>query len=203
MRMRKVEKLVCDSRYHRKRAAEHAEKLLHFANAKENQHYLEVGCGNGAAAIYITKKYHLHVTGIDVDPEQIRCAKERVKGLTNIHFYVCDATNLPFQDSDFDIVATFGVMHHVSNWINALVEIKRVLKPGGYFIFFDLVYSRWMAGFWERFVKNYGFPTQEALTSFIERNRFSTIYSSFSKSFILHRLEAVYYYTLQGAIERE
>ncbi len=201
MRMGKMEKLICDSRYHRKQAVELTEKLLRFANPEENQHYLEVGCGNGAAATHTAKKYHLHVTGIDVDPEQIRCAKERAKDLANIHFYVCDATNLPFQDNDFDIVATFGVMHHVSNWINALVEIKRVLKPGGYFIFFDLVYSRWMAGFWERFVKKYGFPTKEALTSFIERNKFSTIYSSFSKSFILHRFEAVYYYPPRGTLE--
>ena len=42
-----------------------------------------------------------------------------------------DATSLPFKKETFDCVYSFGVLHHIPNVGRAMVEIKRVLKPGG------------------------------------------------------------------------
>src|SRR2546429_675657 len=42
-----------------------------------------------------------------------------------------DAENLPFADDVFDIVYSFGVLHHTENTEQAIDEVHRVLKPGG------------------------------------------------------------------------
>ena len=42
-----------------------------------------------------------------------------------------DAENLPFDDQSFDVVVSFGVLHHTPDTEKALAEIFRVLKPGG------------------------------------------------------------------------
>lgn len=103
-----------------------------------------------------------------------------------------DATHLPFPDNDFDIVLSFGVMHHISNWLDALEEIDRVLKPKGYFVHADIVCSRLVAKLAKSFKHNYGVPTTRDLNLFIEHNKFSTIRASLSKSLIWNWCEAVY-----------
>ena len=47
MKLTKVEKRVMVSQKHAERGIEHVERLLPYVNLKENQNYLEVGCGNG------------------------------------------------------------------------------------------------------------------------------------------------------------
>jgi len=148
---------------------------------KEKQNFLEIGCGNGAVSKHIARKYRLNVTGTDVDPEMVILAQENVDDIPDIRFLEADATNLPFQDSDFEIVLSFGVMHHISNWLDALREINRVLKPKGYFICFDFVYPRWAAKIGELFRHSYGILTINDLRSFTEKHNFSTIDSSLSR----------------------
>jgi ubiquinone/menaquinone biosynthesis C-methylase UbiE len=50
-----------------------------------------------------------------------------------------------FDDAEFDIVATNKTTHHIPEWKAVLAEIVRVLKPGGYFIYGDLVVPSWLA----------------------------------------------------------
>ena len=56
---------------------------------------------------------------------------------------------LPFQDQQFDLVVSFGVLEHVENDFESLKEIRRVLKPEGVFFFSFLPYwlswSQWLA----------------------------------------------------------
>jgi ubiquinone/menaquinone biosynthesis C-methylase UbiE len=192
MRMSKIEKWFMNRPQHGMRAINRVEKLLDFTNVKEKQKLLEVGCGSGAVSKYIAKKYLLNVTGTDIDPEQVQLARENINDIPNIHFLEADATNLPFQDNDFDIVLSFGVMHHISNWLDALKEIRRILRPGGYFIYFDVLYPKWVAKIGKSFKHNYGITTIDDLNSFIRKSNLSTIHSSLSKSLILNHYEAVY-----------
>ncbi len=192
MKLVRIEKWFMNRPQHAKQAIKRAEKLLHFVNVKEKQNFLEVGCGNGAVSQYVAKKYLLNVTGVDIDTEQIKLAQENTGDMPNIHFLEVDATNLPFQDNDFDIVLSFGVMHHISNWLDALGEIRRVLKPKGYFVYADLIYPELIAKFGRSFKHSYGITTMHDLNSFIQKNGFSTIHTSLRKSLIWHHFEAVY-----------
>jgi SAM-dependent methyltransferase len=52
----------------------------------------------------------------------------------NYHVHVGDISKkTPFEDSEFDFVLTFSVLEHVNELENAFIEIRRVLKPCGYF----------------------------------------------------------------------
>jgi len=192
MKLGKIEKWFMNRPKHAKRVIARAEKLSYFANVKEKQNFLEVGCGNGATSKYFAKKYLLNVTGTDVDSEQIQLAQKNSDDIPNIRFLEADATNLPFGDNDFDIVLSFQVMHHISNWLDALKEIKRVLKPKGHFIYVDLFYPKWTAKIGKLFKHKYGITTLHDLSAFVEKNNFSTIHSSLSKSLIFNHYEAVY-----------
>lgn len=192
MKMVRIEKWFMNRPQHAKQAINRAEKLLHFVNLKQKQNFLEVGCGNGVVSKYIAKKYLLNVTGVDVDPEQIQLAQENIDDIPNVHFLEADATNLPFQDNDFDIVLSFGVMHHISNWLDALREIKRVLKPQGYFIYADIIFTELIAKFGRSFKHSYGVTTMHDLDSFIQENGFSTIHASLTNSLVWRHCEFVY-----------
>jgi len=134
----------------------------------------------------------LSITGTDVDPEMLRFAQENIYDLSNIRFLEADTTDLPFQDNDFDIVLSFGIMHHIPNWLEALKEIGKVLKPEGYFIYADIIFPNWLAIIGKLFKHSYGITTIHDLSSFIEENTFSTIHSSLPKSLLGNHYEAVY-----------
>ena len=163
MKMVRIEKWFINRSHHAEQVIKRAEKLLHFVNVKEKQKFLEVGCGNGGVSKYVAERYLLNVTGVDIDPEQIQLAQENINDIPNIHFLAVDATNLSFQDNDFDIVLSFGVTHHISNWLGALREIRRVLKPKGYFIYYDLIYPELVAKFGRAFKHSYGITTMQDL----------------------------------------
>lgn len=97
------------------------------------QRILDYGCGWGDASLkYLS--WGCHVTGIDISEPYIKEAEERclAAGYTRdqFRFAVMDAHNLEFEDSTFDIVVGYGILHHLDADV-AMSEIHRVLKPGG------------------------------------------------------------------------
>ncbi|MFN3393547.1 MAG: class I SAM-dependent methyltransferase, partial [Candidatus Thermochlorobacter sp.] len=92
---------------------------------------LEVGCGLGTDLLQFAR-YGAHVTGIDLTEESIALAKQRFElyGI-EANLLAADAENLPFPDHSFDVVYSFGVLHHTPNTQKAIDEVYRVLKPGG------------------------------------------------------------------------
>lgn len=192
MKMIKLEKWFLNRPKHAQRVIGNAEKLLHYVPLKKGQVFLELGCGNGAVSKHIAQKYLLNVTGTDLDAEQIQCAQEASADIPNVSFLKADGTNLSFRENVFDVVLSFGVMHHIPNWLGAFDEINRVLKPMGYFIYLDFIYSKWLMAIGRSFQHRYGVVTVEELDSFAERNNYSTIHSALSKSLFIHQYEAVY-----------
>ena len=181
MKMSMIEKAFVNSPSHSIRVSSHAEEMLRLIEFTPGQKYLDVGCGNGAASIKLARQYGLDVTGIDVDPAQIQEAETSSAGMTNTHFATLDGTDLPFGDSAFHIVATNKVMHHVPHWENVWAEMVRVLKPGGYLIFNDLIYPRWLAAIGKTLAGKWaGFPTRVVLETLVDRHQLHQIYQSAS-----------------------
>jgi SAM-dependent methyltransferase len=105
-------------------------------------HVLDVGSGIGGAARFIAEKYGCHVTGIDVTDEYVSTAitLTTLLGLSErVAFRHASALAMPFAPGTFHA----GYMQHVGMNIpdkNALfAEIRRVLKPGGTFIVYDVM----------------------------------------------------------------
>jgi len=123
MKMSRFEKLFVNSSAHSRQVARQAVRRLRDLPTKPRQTYLDVGCGNGAAALRVAVEYGLN--------------EQAAEGLRGSRFFVGDAAHLPFEDGEFDLVATQKTTHHVPNWEAALAEMLRVLKPGGHFIYSD------------------------------------------------------------------
>ncbi len=87
---------------------------------------LDVGCGEGTLARYLASRGH-QVIGLDRDSSVLPPDSE------GAHFILGDATGLPFPDESFDAVVSVMVLHHTRLEL-ALVEMRRMLKPGGLLI---------------------------------------------------------------------
>ncbi|HST20334.1 MAG TPA: class I SAM-dependent methyltransferase [Blastocatellia bacterium] len=95
---------------------------------------LEIGVGAGAD-FQNWCEYAAHATGVDLTEKAISLTDERLK-LNSVppekyRLLSTDAENLPFDDNSFDIVYSYGVLHHTPDTYRAFEEVFRVLKPGG------------------------------------------------------------------------
>ena len=110
--------------------------VLKHADLKDKD-VLEIGCGAGGGAAFIARNYQpKSITAIDLLPVNITAAEAHgsVPGLT---FAVGDATSLQFPDNSFDVVVNIESSHCYSSIEKFFSEVKRVLKPGGVFLFAD------------------------------------------------------------------
>jgi 2-polyprenyl-3-methyl-5-hydroxy-6-metoxy-1,4-benzoquinol methylase len=101
-------------------------------------HVLDYGCGQGEEATYLAKM-GAHVTAIDISPVGIALTKERAKrngvgDRVDAMLMRCDPTEFPSES--FDVVHGFGILHHIG-LKTGMMEIKRLLKPGGRGLFFE------------------------------------------------------------------
>lgn len=96
-----------------------------------DKHLLEIGCGTGTDLLQFARGGAL-VTGIDLTPRSIEIARKRfeVYGAQG-RFAIGDAENLSFPDESFDVVYSFGVLHHTPDTARAVAEVRRVLRDGG------------------------------------------------------------------------
>jgi ubiquinone/menaquinone biosynthesis C-methylase UbiE len=92
---------------------------------------LEVGCGMGTHAAMIAAS-GAHLTAIDLTERAVAVVKRRF-GIFSLEGRIeqADCEQLPFRDDSFDMVWSWGVIHHSSVTERCLAEITRVLKPAG------------------------------------------------------------------------
>jgi len=103
---------------------------------------LDVGCGLGGPCRMLADEYNCQATGIDLSNEYIRTAKELSKLVrldSKTSFVQGDATSLPFDDNTFDVVWTQHVQMNIPDKEKLYSEISRVLKPGGHFLYYDIL----------------------------------------------------------------
>lgn len=95
---------------------------------------LDVGCGTGGAVIDLKRMFQnkVDVFGVDVVRLQVDLAKEKLqKNSVEAHIGWFDGEHLPFEENVFDGIHTSDVLGHVENVSAWLLELNRVLKPGG------------------------------------------------------------------------
>ncbi len=95
---------------------------------------LEAGCGVGAQTVTLAQNSpQAYFTSIDISPESLGAAEERVKavGCANVAFQHADIFNLPFPDDFFDHIFVCFVLEHLKNPTAALCCLKTKLKAGG------------------------------------------------------------------------
>jgi SAM-dependent methyltransferase len=76
------------------------------------------------------------VTGVDLSKNAVEFCRSR-HGAEGPDFRVGDAENLPFNDSSFDVVVNVESSHCYPSFEKFLSEVRRVLRPGGHFLYTD------------------------------------------------------------------
>lgn len=105
-------------------------------------HWLDVGCGPGGPAWYLTGKHlDLEITGIDLDIGKIQRALA-LAGETpgRLHFLVGDADALPFPPASFDALISIEAAHHFRDRLQFAHQAGRALRPGAPLAITDLVW---------------------------------------------------------------
>jgi SAM-dependent methyltransferase len=105
--------------------------LLDAAQLTSDSRALEVGCGPGHITAMMAET-GATVTGVDLVPAMIETARTLHP---DIAFVEANAEQLPFADAAFDVVLANFVIHHFARPDLVCSEIRRVLTPGGRFVF--------------------------------------------------------------------
>src|SRR3990167_6198698 len=112
-----------------------------YLNKKKNNIILDAGCGTG---LLMKKLSNFgEIWGIDTSNEALKLAKKN--GVTKIK--KASVEKIPFKDNRFDAIVSIDVLYHreVKSDIAALIEFKRVLKPGGILIVKNPAHN-WLRG---------------------------------------------------------
>ncbi len=94
----------------------------------QDKEVLEVGCGTGLLMQGL-KNHARSISGIDLSSGMLRHARERGHEVVQ-----SNATRIPFKDESFDLVYSYKVLAHIPQIEQALAEMSRVLKPGGFLV---------------------------------------------------------------------
>ncbi len=104
-------------------------------------HVLEIGSGNGAAAVYLAAATGARVTGLDSSEAGLRLAVALAKdrGLEDrVEFRLGDASQpLPFADACFDAIFANDTFSLIPDRAAVVRQCHRVLRPGGHLLFTD------------------------------------------------------------------
>jgi len=111
---------------------------------------LNVGCAHGPDFLPFKDSFELH--GIDFSPRMLEMAEKfAAKHEFRASLVETDARHLPYPDATFDWAIAVATYHHIEDSeerLRALIELYRVLQPGGEA--FITVWNRWQPQFWFR-----------------------------------------------------
>lgn len=107
--------------------------VIEALGVPEHARILEVGCGRGVALPVFSRLCKpLRLVGLDIDPGALgQAAVLLQRTSTEAELVVGDVREMPFEDDSFDVVIDFGTCFHIERPDKAVIEIARVLAPGG------------------------------------------------------------------------
>jgi ubiquinone/menaquinone biosynthesis C-methylase UbiE len=119
-------------------------RILGAARITAQDRVLDLGCGIGNILIALAERtaFEQPTIGVDVSPSLIELGQREVHKAAlegRITLQVAPATSLPFGDERFDVVLTSHVIKHLDDesLARGLVEVARVLRPGGRFLLWE------------------------------------------------------------------
>lgn len=118
---------------HARRTAEEAAAFL-LPHLRPGQRLLDVGCGPGSITVGLARAVAPgEVVGIDTEPAVLEDARARAaaEGVANVRFEEASVYALPYADASFDAAYAHQVLQHLTRPVEALREMRRVVRPGG------------------------------------------------------------------------
>ena len=119
--------------------------VIEALGIKSGQSILDLGCGDGQ----LVRDFALatgdtgRAVGFDASEDQINVARENCSGLPMVELLTGDATNMPFEENEFDSLTSIQMYEYVADVDAALTESARVLKPGGRVVTVSVLWDHW------------------------------------------------------------
>lgn len=106
-------------------------RVIESLNIAPGSKVLEVGAGTGTS--FPAYPHHCEVTGIDLAPDMLARAQQKIQqnGWSHLRVLEMDALKLEFPDNSFDYIMAFHVVTVVPDPIRMMEEARRVCRPGG------------------------------------------------------------------------
>lgn len=111
--------------------------LTHHLAELERPQVLDIGCGNGALLAQLSDRI-AGGHGVDVSARMIEHCRRRLAAMPALGATLIRGPHLPFADNSFDAVISFLSFRYL-DWDPILMEIVRVLRPGGRLLIVDMV----------------------------------------------------------------
>jgi phosphatidylethanolamine/phosphatidyl-N-methylethanolamine N-methyltransferase len=107
------------------------ERVIEDLDIPPGAQVLEVGAGTGTS--FPAYPTHCHVTGVDLAPDMLARARQKIEdnGWDHLKVMEMNALDLKFPDNSFDFVMAFHVVTVVPDPVRMIAEAKRVCKPSG------------------------------------------------------------------------
>lgn len=106
---------------------------------------LDVGCGTGALLRQAGGRFpEAGLYGVDPAPEMVKVAQRLGQGISRLEVLEAPAGQLPFPDKFFDLVISTMSFHIWGDQERGLMEVCRVLSPGGALVLADTLALSWM-----------------------------------------------------------
>lgn len=107
------------------------EHIATLRRERNEIHAFDFGSGTGNLTGHLLD-LGLRVVAADVSPESLVALETRLRGRGDLTTAVLNGTDLEgFRDGQFDVVATYSVLHHVPDYLAIVREFARVVRPGG------------------------------------------------------------------------
>jgi SAM-dependent methyltransferase len=105
------------------------EDILSYANLKQNDNILEVGCGTGQATKGFAKR-GFPIVAIDPGPEMLRGARESLTGFSNVEFLETTFEAWPLSEGGFRLIIAAQAWHWISPEVR-FAKAAEALSPDG------------------------------------------------------------------------
>jgi ubiquinone/menaquinone biosynthesis C-methylase UbiE len=146
---------ICDLAMRTKQLVPYRERIIHAAEGR----ILEIGAGSGLN-LPLYGAAAKEVLALEPDPQLVRMAEKNAERASpRVHLLEASAEEIPLDDSSIDTVVSTWTLCTIPDADRALREMRRVLKPGGRFLFVEhglapeLKVQKWqrrLTPYWER-----------------------------------------------------
>ncbi|MFH2040564.1 MAG: class I SAM-dependent methyltransferase [Chloroflexota bacterium] len=118
------------------------EKLLEVLKLSADNKVLDLACGVGKIAEYISDTTEAHIIGVDIAKEAIAHAQERTrKKRDRMEFRFGDMNNLDFPPASFDTIIAIASLHYSENLDETIHQLVKILSPDGQMGLFSFQYA--------------------------------------------------------------